>query len=64
MKLMLKEMVYEKCMSLRQFAKVAGIPYVTLHAIANDKRPSVRLTTIEKICKALSCTPNDLIKMD
>ena len=64
MHLILKELVYEKCMTLRQFSQFSGIPYATIHALAHNKRPSVRLSTIEKICKALECTPGELLFLD
>lgn len=60
----LKKLVFEKCMSLRAFSIKYGINYATVFEIANNKRPSVRVSTIEKLCRALDCTPNDLIKLD
>ncbi len=64
MHLNLKNLIYSKCMTLLQFSKMSGIPYNAVHALANNKRQCVTLATIEKLCKALNCTPNDLIKMD
>ena len=60
----LKKLVFEKCMSLREFSIKYGINYTTVFEIANNKRHSVRVSTIEKMCRALDCTPNDLIKLD
>lgn len=64
MRLELKKLIYEKCLTLRQFSQASGISYKTIHALANNTRPSVKLSTIEKLCVLLECTPNDLIKLD
>lgn len=60
----LKQLVFDNCMTLLQFSKKSGISYPTVYAIANNQRPAVQLSTIERICKSLNCTPNDLIKLD
>lgn len=60
----LKNLVYENCMSLRQFAKKSGLAYATIHSLANNPRTLIQISTIEKICKALNCTPNDIFIMD
>lgn len=64
MHLELKKLIFDKCMTLKEFSVKYNINYSTLFDVANNKRPSVRLSTIEKLCKALECTPNDLIKLD
>lgn len=64
MKIYLKQLVYNNCMSLKQFSEKCNIPYSTIHGIAANKRPNVQLTTLEKICKLLNCTLDDLIKFD
>ena len=64
MHLELKKLVFDKCMTLRQFSQQSGIPYPTVHALANNKRQSVQLSTINRICIALGCAPGDLIKLD
>lgn len=64
MHLELKKLIYGKCMTLLQFSKMSGINYATVYALAHNQRPSVKLSTIERLCKALDCTPEELIKMD
>lgn len=64
MKIYLKQLVYNNCMSLKQFSEKCNIPYATIHGISANKRPNVQLNTLEKICKSLNCTLDDLIKFD
>lgn len=64
MKIYLKQLVYNNCMSLKQFSEKFNIPYSTIHGISANKRPHVQLNTLEKICKSLNCTLDDLIKFD
>ncbi len=47
--------------SLYQVAKETGIAYTSLHAIKKGTATDIRASTVEKLCKALNCTPNDLI---
>ena len=54
MKIYLKQLVYNNCMSLKQFSEKCNIPYATIHGIAANKRPNVQLNTLEKICKSLN----------
>ena len=34
--------------------------YQTVDAMMNNKTQGIRFETIEKLCKVLECTPNDL----
>lgn len=38
-----------------------GLPYHTARYLFADNMSNFNLSTIEKLCAALSCTPNDLI---
>lgn len=64
MHLELKKLIYDRCMSLRQFSKLSGLPYNTVYALANNQRPCASLLTIEKLCKCLNCNVEELIKLD
>lgn len=45
-------------------AKETDINYQTLLLLQQNKTTSIRFETLEKICIALDCTPNDIIKID
>lgn len=35
--------------------------YQTINAMINNETKGIKFNTIEKLCKLLECTPNDLI---
>lgn len=37
-----------------------GITYTNITNLCNNKTSSIKFDMIKKICKALSCTPNDI----
>ena len=41
-------------------SKQCGISPTNMEKICNGKTSSIRFETLEKICKVLSCTPNDI----
>lgn len=45
-------------------AKETDINYQTLLLLQQNKTISIRFETLEKICIALDCTPNDIIKIE
>lgn len=45
-------------------AKETDINYQTLLLLQQNKTISIRFETLEKICIALDCTPNDIIKVE
>lgn len=47
--------------SLYWLAKAAGLPYWTVHKIANNKTKGISFEVLEKLCDALECEPCDLI---
>ncbi len=47
--------------SLYWLAKTAGLPYYTVHKIANNKTYGISFAVLEKLCDALERQPCDLI---
>lgn len=64
MKVILKELLKEKVMHVRQLASKADLNYKNLILFCNNKTKQVQLENIEKICKALECTPNDIFEIE
>ena len=46
--------------SMYWLAQTTGISYPTIHKLVNGKTNSLTFENIEKICKTLDCTPNDI----
>lgn len=51
-----------KRMTISEVAKVADLKYNTVYAIYHDKTKGIEFETLNKLCFALDCTPNDLFK--
>jgi putative transcriptional regulator len=60
-KIRLKERLKAENKTLYRVAKDTGLSYPALNAIKQGKVTDIRLSTLEKLCGALNCTPNDLI---
>lgn len=46
--------------SLYWLAQETGLSYPTIHRLVSGKTTSISFDTLEKICLALNCTPNDI----
>lgn len=64
MKIQLKKLLDEKHMSRYRLSRITGIRYAALNKIYNNETTSIYLSSIESICRALNCTPNDLFVFD
>lgn len=64
MKVVIKELLKKKIMHVRQLAIKADLNYKNLVLFCNNKTKQVQLENIEKICKALNCTPNDIFEIE
>ncbi len=51
-----------KRMDRREVSKLTGINRHTLRNIYLDKSKGIEFETLDKLCFALDCTPNDLFK--
>jgi putative transcriptional regulator len=49
-------------MKLKDLAKTTGIAVNNLSVLKTNKARAVRFSTLEKLCKALDCTPGDLLE--
>lgn len=56
----IKDILQEKDKTQYWLAKQTGISPNNIGKICNGETTNIRLETIEKICKALECTPNDI----
>ena len=56
------ELLGIKRMDRREVVKLTGINRQTLRNIYYDKSKGIEFETLNKLCFALDCTPNDLFK--
>ena len=52
----------DKRMKLKDLAEITGIAVNNLSVLKTNKARAIRFSTLEAICKALDCTPGDLIE--
>ena len=52
-----------KRLTYELIAKMTGISKATIEAIASRPGYNTSLASIEKLCKALDCTPGDLLEL-
>ena len=61
MYLNVKQRIDNLDISRNKLAVILGISYPTLQDMYNGKSVSIRLDTLEKLCRILNCTPNDIL---
>lgn len=59
----LDELLKQKNKSYYWLAKQCNMSQHNLTNIVNGKTVSIKFETIEKLCKALECTPNDIFSI-
>jgi putative transcriptional regulator len=64
MRFKIDDILKERNSSRYRLAKQTGISEQALGKICRNETSSIEFSTIEKICKALNCTPNDIIIFD
>lgn len=62
--LKVKKILDEQGKTAYWLSKQTGISPNNIGKICNGETINVRFDTLEKICKVLNCTPNDLIETD
>ena len=49
-------------MSVTELSERVGITLANLSILKNGKAKAIRITTLDKICEALSCQPGDILE--
>jgi putative transcriptional regulator len=52
----------DKRMKLKELAEATGIALNNLSVLKTNKARAIRFSTLESICKALDCTPGQLLE--
>ncbi|MBR5085451.1 MAG: helix-turn-helix transcriptional regulator [Muribaculaceae bacterium] len=55
-------MMAKRKMSLNELSERVGITLANLSILKNGKAKAVRLSTLDAICRALDCTPGDILE--
>ena len=55
-------MLTKRNMKSKELAEVIGITTANLSILKSGKAKAVRFSTLEAICKALSCQPADILE--
>ena len=55
-------MMARRKMSLSELSEKVGITLANLSILKNGKARAVRLSTLDAICRALDCTPGDILE--
>lgn len=58
------ELLEERGRTLYWLAKESGVDYQGLYRFKTNKAHGIRFNALEGICKALECTPGDLIVLE
>ena len=55
-------MLAKRKMSVTELAEKVGITMANISVLKNDKAKAIRFSTLEAICKALECQPQDILE--
>lgn len=55
-------MMAKRKMSLNELSERVGITLANLSILKTGKAKAVRFSTLDAICKALKCTPGDILE--
>lgn len=55
-------MLLERRVKLKDLAEATGIAVNNLSILKTNKAKAIRFSTLEAICKALNCSPGDLLE--
>jgi putative transcriptional regulator len=61
-KLNLDRVMQERQVSLTELAERIGITLANLSILKTNKARAIRFTTLDAICRALSCQPGELLE--
>lgn len=58
----LDDLLSERGIGVNELAELINITPVNVSVLKNGRAKAVRFTTLDAICKALSCQPGDVLK--
>ena len=64
MKILINDVLSQQEKTIYWLAKNIGISYANTSNMCKGKTTSIRFDILEKVCIALNCTPNDILKLE
>ena len=64
MRVNLDKVLNEKGKSIYWLAEKAKVSYPNLYNLTKNKTALIKFDTLERICIALDCTPNDILEIE
>lgn len=61
-KIELNEILKERNMTAKELSEIINLTEANLSILRSGKAKAIRFSTLEAICKALSCNPGDILK--
>lgn len=58
----LDHVLLDRRMKLKDLAEATGLAVNNLSILKTNKARAIRFSTLDALCKALNCTPGDLIE--
>lgn len=58
----LSEILGRKRMYQTELSRISGVSYSAIKNLYKDKSKGIEFDTLNKICTALDCTPNDIFE--
>lgn len=55
-------MLAKRKMKSKELAEIIGITTANISILKSGKAKAIRFSTLEKLCKALSCQPSDILE--
>ena len=55
-------MLAKRKMSVTELANIVGITVQNMSILQTGKAKAIKISTLEKICEALDCTPGDILE--
>lgn len=58
----LSEILGKKRMMQTELSRLSGVSYAAIKNLYKDKTKGIDFETLNKLCNALECTPNELLE--
>ena len=58
----LSEILGRNRMFQTELSRLSGISYSTIKKLYQDKSKAIEFETLNRLCNALNCTPNDILE--
>lgn len=64
MKILIDELLNDQNKTRYWLANETGVTYSNISNLCNNKTNSIKFSILESVCKALNCSPGDILKLE